>query len=348
MARAARAPRAGPAAARRAGPVALSLLALAAVLVVSVTVGSVAVTPDRVWGALMRGMAGELAGPADVIVWSVRLPRALLAAGVGAALGLAGTAYQAVFRNPLADPYLLGAASGAGFGAALVMVYGGVVPVLAQLGVGPVAFAFALAAVTVVVVLARRGGHLPVTSLILAGVVVGSSLSAGTSFVMLAARERSTGVLSWLLGSFAFAGWDDVSRVLPAVAVAVLLGVAGRRAFDLLQLGDASARQLGLRVEAFKATVIALATVLTAVAVAACGVIGFVGLITPHAVRLALGPGHATLVPLAAVWGATFLMAADLLARTAIAPAEIPVGVVTALAGGPFFLYLLRRGGGAT
>lgn len=333
--------------ARRAVPFLGSALALAATLVASVTVGSVAVPLTGVWDAVLRGIAGEAAGANDVIVWSVRLPRALLAASVGAALGLAGAAYQAVFRNPLADPYLLGAASGAGLGAALVMVHGSALGVLGHLGVGPVAFAFALAAVSLVVMLARRGGRLPVTSLILAGVVVGSSLSAGTSFVMLAARERSAGVLSWLLGSFAFAGWDDVARVLPVVAVAAVLGVAGRRAFDLLQLGDASARQLGLRVEPFKAAVIALATVLTAVAVAACGVIGFVGLITPHAVRLALGPSHATLLPLSAVWGATFLMAADLLARTVIAPAELPVGVVTALAGGPFFLYLLRRGPGA-
>lgn len=249
-----------------------------------------------------------------------------------------------MFRNPLADPYLLGAASGAGFGAAVALVYGATVPWLGRLGVAPAAFVCALATVVAVVLLARRGGRLPTVSLILAGVVLGSSLTAGTSFVLLAARERSAGVLAWLLGSFSFASWADVASLVPAALAALALAMIARRGFDLLQLGDASARQLGLPVESFKWAVIGGATLLTAAAVAVAGVIGFVGLITPHAVRLALGPEHRSLVPLSALWGATFLILADLLARTVIAPAEIPVGVVTALAGGPFFLVLLRRG----
>lgn len=325
-------------------PFGVSLLALGAVIVAAVSLGPVALGPSEVLGALGRGLTGEARGTHDTIVWRVRLPRALLAAAVGAGLAVAGTAFQAVFRNPLADPYLLGAASGAGFGAALALTYGLTLPWLGALGVAPAAFVAALATVTVVVAMARRGGRLPPVALILAGVVVGSSLSAGTSFVMLAARERSVGVLTWLLGSFAFADWADVRRVVPVVLATLAAAWAARRPFDLLQLGEAPARSLGLPVETFKWAVVLVATLGTAVSVAAAGVIGFVGLVTPHAVRLALGPAHGRLVPLAALWGATFLVLADVLARTVIAPAELPVGILTALAGGPFFLYLLRRG----
>lgn len=333
-----------------AGPVPLvaSVAVLGATVAAAVAAGSVAIAPADVLGAVGRGLNGTLEGPYDAIVWRVRLPRALLAGGVGAALALAGVAYQAVFRNPLADPYLLGAASGAGFGAAVALVYGASLPWLGRLGVAPAAFLAALGTVVGAVALARRGGRLPTVSLILAGVVLGSSLSAGTSFVMLAARERSAGVLAWLLGSVSLASWGDVARLLPVAGVALLAGLAARRGFDLLQLGEASARQLGLPVERFKWAVVGGATLLTAAAVSVAGVIGFVGLVTPHAVRLALGPEHRSLVPLAALWGATFLILADLLARTVIAPAEVPVGIVTALAGGPFFLVLLRRGRGAS
>ncbi len=321
---------------------AASLLALAGAVAVALAIGSVAVAPAEVVGALVRGATGRAEGALDAIVWQVRAPRVLGAALVGAGLALAGTAFQAVFRNPLADPYLLGAASGAGFGAAVAIVYGAALPV--AFGVTGTAFVCALATVALVVALARRGGHLPVVSLILAGVVLGSSLSAATSFVMLAAHERTAGVLSWLLGSFAFVGPDDLVRLALVVGAALVVGVAARRGFDLLQAGETTARSLGLPVERFKWAVVGAATAVTATAVAAVGVIGFVGLIVPHAVRLAFGPEHARAVPLAAVWGAAFLVLADLTARTVLAPAEIPVGVVTALVGGPFFLLLLRRG----
>lgn len=321
-----------------------SVAALLLALLAAVAVGGVGLPLGEVLAALVRGARGEASGAADTIVWQVRLPRALLAASVGASLALAGVAYQAVFRNPLADPYLLGAASGAGFGAALALVYGAVVPWLGRLGVAPAAFLSALLTVTAVLALARRRGRLPPVSLILAGVVVGSSLSAGTSFVLLAAREQSAGVLAWLLGSLSFSGWRDLTLLAPLAALALAAGWVSRRAFDLLQLGEASARGLGLPVEAFKWAVVVAATLLTAAAVAVAGVIGFVGLITPHAVRLAVGPEHRVLVPLSFLWGAAFLVGADLLARTVIAPAELPVGILTALAGGPFFLYLLRAG----
>lgn len=325
----------------------VSLLALAVVVVVATGVGSVRLTPVEVARAVVHGLQGRLQGSGDVIVWQLRLPRVVLAGTVGAVLALAGAAFQGVFRNPLADPYLLGAASGAGLGAALVMAFAGAVPWLARLGVPLVAFAFALGAVVVVTLLARRGGTAPAVALILAGVVVGSCLSAATSFVMLAAREQAAGILGWLLGSFAFASWGRVAAMLPLALPAAVVTVAAGRALDVLQLGEESAAQLGVPVEAVKLSLLAAATLATAAAVSVAGIIGFAGLIVPHAVRLAVGPGHGRLLPLAAVWGALFLIAADLVARTLLAPAEVPVGIITALVGGPFFLLLLRRQGGA-
>lgn len=311
--------------------------------------GSVPLTPGEVFAAVGRAVArplGAIDAPADLaetIVVHIRLPRVLAAAVVGAALALAGAALQGVFRNPLADPYLLGAASGAGLAAALVLVLGTAGAWWASAGVGVAAFVGALGTVALVVALARQGTRVPVVSLILAGVVVGSSLSAGTSLVLLAAREQAAGVLAWLLGSFAFASWGQLAWAVPALLAASVIVLAAARGLDVLQLGDAAAAQLGLPVEPFKVAVVAASTLATAAAVATAGVIGFVGLVVPHAVRLAVGPGHRRLLPLAALWGAIFVVAADVLARTVIAPAEVPVGVVTALAGAPFFLVLLRR-----
>ena len=323
-------------------PVALSLAALAVVVGIAASIGTVPIPLGDLLGAIGRGLTGDLATTHDAIVWQLRLPRVLLAGAVGAALALAGVGFQGIFRNPLADPYLLGAASGAGFGATIVIAFGAAAPWLASLGVPLGSFLAACATVVVVVLLARRGGRTPAVSLILAGVVIGSSLSAATSFVLLASREQTAGILSWLLGSFAFASWSRLGSALPLLAVATVVLVLSARALNVLQLGEQAASQLGLPVERVKALVIGAATLATAGAVAVSGVIGFVGLITPHAVRLAFGPDHRSLAPLAALWGAIFLVAADLLARTVLAPAEVPVGIVTALAGGPFFLYLLR------
>lgn len=324
-------------------PVGVSVAALAATIAVAVTVGSVSIPFSDLLGSLWRGSTGELSTVNDVIVWQIRLPRVLMAACVGAALALAGVGFQGIFQNPLADPYLLGAASGAGLGATLVIAFGSAVPWLGLIGVPVGAFVAACLTVALVVLLARRGGRIPPVSLILAGVVIGSSLSAATSFVLLASREQTAGILSWLLGSFAFSSWARLASALPLLLVAAVILLLAARALNIMQLGDDAAAQLGLPVERVKLIVIGAATLATAAAVSVSGVIGFVGLITPHAVRLAIGPEHRSLAALSALWGALFLVAADLLARTVLAPAEIPVGIVTALAGGPFFLYLLRR-----
>ena len=317
-------------------------LLLGFVIVLATGVGAVTLSPGEVVRAVWHGLTGEVAGTGDTIVWRIRLPRVLLAALVGGSLALSGVAYQGVFRNPLADPYLLGVASGAGFGAALAVVFGANVPLLA-LGVPLVAFVFALLSVTLVVLLAQRGGRVPLISLILAGVVLGSSFTAATSFLMLWDQENAARVLAWLLGSFGLSSWDKIASVLPLVLVAGVVTLLSARALNLMQLGEEGAALLGLPVEAFKFVLIAVATLATAAAVSVAGIIGFVGLVVPHAVRLAVGPDHRTLVPLSAVAGGLFLVLADLAARTVIAPAELPIGVVTALVGGPFFLYLMRR-----
>ena len=258
---------------------------------------------------------------------------------MGGALALSGAAYQGIFRNPLAEPYLLGVASGAGLGAALGIVFAGSL----GYGVPLLSFVGALLSVFAVVALARRGGGLPVVSLILAGVVMGSLASAATSFVMLLDQEKAAAVLAWLLGSFALSSWSKLTLLAPIVFVTALVLWASSRALNLLQLGDEQAAQLGLNVEVVKLALIAVSTLSTAVAVSLAGIIGFVGLMVPHAVRLLLGPDHRTLLPMSMILGGLFMVLADLAARTLISPAELPVGIITALTGAPFFLWLLRR-----
>lgn len=326
----------------------LSLASLAAVLVVMVLAigaGTVYVAPGEILATLGAALRGETLSGSEVIVWQMRLPRVLTAALVGGALALAGAIYQGVFRNPLADPYLLGTASGAGFGATLVAALAGSAPVLAQLGAPITAFVFGLATVLLVAALARDGASLPTVRLILAGVVVGSIFTAATSFLMVVSREQAAGMLARLLGGFAFSGWTDVGVLLAFTLPALLLAGAFARALDLLQLGEEGAALLGLPVEGVKYLMLGVATLTTAAAVSTAGIIGFVGLIVPHAVRLALGPGHRRLLPLACTWGAGFMVLADLLARTVVAPVEVPVGIITAVLGGPFFLLLLKGRG---
>lgn len=323
----------------------LSLLATLAAVALAVSQGSVDVPPAEIAGAVLARLRGEELAGLQLIVWEIRLPRVLVAALVGGALGLAGAIFQGVFRNPLADPYLIGTASGAGFGATLVAALGGSVPLLAGLGAPLTAFVFGLATVLLVAALAREGNSLPTVRLILAGVVVGSIFSAATSFLLVASREQAAGMMARLLGGFGFSSWRDVLVIALFSLPALLLAGTFARALDLLQLGEEGAALLGLPVEGVKYLMLAVATLVTAAAVSVAGIIGFVGLMIPHAVRLALGPRHGRLLPLSLVWGAGFMVLADLLARTVIAPVEVPVGIITALVGGPFFLLLLKRPG---
>jgi iron complex transport system permease protein len=324
-------------------PLVGSSLALVLVMILAVGIGSEYIAPPKVFTAIANGVTGHLTGAQDTIIWQMRLPRVLLAALVGAALAISGAAFQGLFRNPLADPYLLGVASGAGFGATLVMVFAASVPFLMTLGVPLAAFIGGLLSVVCVFLLARQGKTAPLITLILAGVVIGSVLTAATSFLMLYSRTQGLSILSWLLGSFTFAGWEKVLVMLPTVVVVTLTVMLSSRALNLLQLGEEQAMQLGLSVEKFKLLLIVVATLATSIAVSVSGIIGFVGLIIPHAVRLAMGADYRRITPVIAVAGAMFLVLADLLARTLIAPSQLPIGIVTALVGGPFFLYLLRK-----
>jgi iron complex transport system permease protein len=324
-------------------PLVGSSLALVIVIILAVSIGSEYIAPSKVAAAIASGVTGHLTSADDTIIWQMRLPRVLLAALVGAALAISGAAFQGLFRNPLADPYLLGVASGAGFGATLVMVFAASVPLLMTIGVPLAAFTGGLLSVVCVFLLARQGRSAPLITLILAGVVIGSVLTAATSFLMLYSRTQGLSILSWLLGSFTFASWEKVFVMLPTVVVVASTVMLSGRALNLLQLGEEQATQLGLAVEKFKLLLIVVATLATSIAVSVSGIIGFVGLIIPHAVRLAAGADYRRLVPLVAVLGAMFLVLADLLARILIAPSQLPIGIITSLVGGPFFLYLLRK-----
>lgn len=328
-------------------PVALAAL-LAGFLVVlfaGIAFGAVWVSPGEVLASVGRGLRGHASGMTDTLILGVRVPRVVLAALVGSSLAGAGAIYQALFRNPLADPYILGVSSGAGLGAmvALTLTAGATG---ARYGLVPLsAFAGALATMAVVTRLASWRGRLDTASLLLAGVALSYTLAALTSFIMVFAREQMAVVVFWMMGGLGSASWPYVAMVAPMALAGAVAALVMTRELNLMLLGDERAGQLGVPVARFKVLALGVAALLTAAAVAVAGLIGFVGLMVPHMVRLVLGPDHRRLVPASLLAGAIVLVLADLVARTVIAPVEIPVGVVTALLGGPFFVWLLIRGG---
>ena len=279
----------------------------------------------------------------STIILEIRLPRVILAGLVGAALATAGATYQGLFRNPLADPYLIGVAQGASLGA----VIGFLLPVTwhsLRFSIIPLlAFTGALVATAVVYTLARVGKTVPVTTLILAGVALGSLLGSIVSYLIISSGEKMHGIIFWLMGSFSLSQWSEISIVLPYVAVGTAVIIVFARMLNVMQLDEEQAQQLGINVERLKLILLAAATLITAASVSFVGTIGFVGIITPHAVRLIWGADHRFLLPLSVLSGAIFMILADLVARTVLAPTEIPIGVITAICGAPFFLYLLRR-----
>jgi iron complex transport system permease protein len=319
----------------------LFLLLLA--LVLGVALGAVALSP----GEVVRALLGWEENP---IVTQLRLPRVLGGMLVGAALGVAGAAFQGLFRNPLADPYLMGSASGAAFAVTLfAALLGGLSPAFAQhavfqhLPLSATFFGFLGALLATLLTLVLAGGVARTHELVLAGVVVGSVLTGATTYLMMQDADRVRAVFAYTLGNLAFLGWPSV-RVLALIFLLALppLLLLGR-ALNALQLGEETARSLGLPLEALKLILLLSASFLTAGAVAQAGIIGFVGLVAPHALRRLLGEDYRLLLPASALGGAVLLSLADLLARTLTRPAELPVGVVTTLLGGPFFLYLMWR-----
>jgi iron complex transport system permease protein len=333
-------------------PFLINFTLLAIALVLSVAVGAVFIPPGSVLRLLADrlplpfSLSDEVPGTFQTILYEIRLPHTLLIALNGAALAGSGAAYQGVFRNPLADPYLIGVASGAGLGAVLAMSLRWPENLLGLYTIPAAAFAGALLTVIVVYALARRGQATPTATLILAGVAVGSFASAVTSFLMLRSQGELRRAIAWLLGGATMSGWEPVLAALPYITLGLGVLLTSGHALNVLQFGEEQAQQLGLPVERTRTLLVAAASLTTAAAVSFSGVIGFVGLIAPHLARLIWGPDYHRLVPLSILGGASMLLLADLLARVVMAPQELPVGIVTALAGAPFFLWVLRRARG--
>jgi iron complex transport system permease protein len=323
----------------------IGLTALVVVLVAGVAAGSVFVPPGETVAILAQRLLGLDLGvtwsaAAETIVWELRLPRVLTAATVGVGLAVAGATFQGVLRNPLADPYVLGTASGAALGAAVAVILP-VRAVVLEFGLlHGLAFAGALGAVWLVYRLSRVGGHGQMTSLLLTGYAVGSLLAAGLAMAMYLSGTGLRQIFAYLLGGFDSATWVRFATALPLIAGASGLIAIRARALNGFLLGEEAASHLGVDVRRERAILLGLASLATAAAVSVSGLIGFVGLVAPHVVRLAVGPNARLVVPLAALFGAVLMVAADLAARLV---GEIPVGVVTAVIGAPFFLALLRR-----
>jgi iron complex transport system permease protein len=322
-----------------------------AFLLASLAIGVLAGPVDLGVGAVLEsagarlhlpGVTSSLTPTEEAILWEIRVPRVVLAALVGAMLALAGATYQGVFRNPLADPYLLGVAAGAGLGATVAIAY---LPegLRGQRAIPAAAFVGGVVAVLLTYAVGRSARReRDAATLVLAGVTVAAFFTAWQTFVQQQNAETLQQVYSWILGNIPSTGWADVVLILPYVAVAAVVILSLRRVVDVLSLGDDEAAALGVDVRRVRIALVAAATLGTAAAVAVSGLIGFVGIIVPHAIRLVSGVGYRALLPLSVVVGAGFLVLADVIARTALSPAEIPLGVVTAFFGAPFFALVLR------
>jgi iron complex transport system permease protein len=333
--------------------VVLGVLALAAVGLVSAASGAAGLPIGGVFASLLDRLPlvsvdSSLSVRQEAILFQIRLPRLVLGMLVGGSLGMAGASYQGVFRNPLADPYLLGVSAGAGFGAVLALGFG------LDIGWGPIgavpaaAFVGAVAAVSASTLIARGGWTSPAT-LLLGGVAMAALFSAAQTYALQQLDEtRSREVLSWLFGQLGTSGWDQVWILGPYLVLCGAVLMALRRHLDVLRVGDDEARALGLDPARTRLIVIVAASLLTAAAVSVSGLIAFVGLVVPHIVRLLFGHSYRIVVPLSALVGATFLAFVDIGARTLTAPAELPVGVITAFVGAPFFAFILWRGRGAS
>ncbi|MDQ0364532.1 FecCD family ABC transporter permease [Catenuloplanes indicus] len=316
---------------------------------VAVGTGAILIDPAtvaRIIGHRLFAMtAGDWTPPQEAIVWQVRLPRVLLGMLVGAGLAICGVALQAMVRNVLADPYLLGINSGASSGAAAALLFGAGAG-FGQYALSGSAFAGALAASLLVFLIARSGGRITSVRLLLAGVAVGYALYAATSFLIFASgsAEGSRSVMFWLLGSLGLARWDPLLTVTAAIVIGTTcyLTVAGRR-LDVLAVGDETAHTLGVGPDRFRMRLLVIVSLAVGVLVSASGSIGFAGLVVPHLARRIVGAAHVRVVPVAALLGAILLVWADVVARVLLAPQEIPIGIITSLLGAPFLLILIRR-----
>lgn len=331
---------------------AIMLILLAIAIVLATGVGAVNISPAHAGKIILNHIPGlgaifhyTMPGTDNDIVWQFRFPRVLLAALVGICLAMAGTSLQGLLLNPLADPYMIGVSSGASVGAgiAVLLRYQGL---FMGFGVPLFAFLAALLSVGIVYALARRAGQVSVLSFILAGVVVGAFMWAALTFILTIGRQNLEEIIFWTMGSLGgLDSWRRVFTLAPFAICGFIVLYSFSRDLNIFALGEESARYLGLDVESLKRIIIVLVTLITAAAVSVSGTIGFVGLMVPHMTRRLVGPDHRILIPCSALLGAIFMIAADAIARTAMRPSEIPIGVITALLGAPFFLYLLRKSG---
>ncbi len=321
-------------------------LALAAAAIFATGYGAVSISPSQVLGIILAhlGLDTGIAytDQQDAILWAIRLPRVVLGCLVGAALGISGAALQGVFRNPLAEPALVGVAGGGSLGAVAAIVLG--FTVLGRWSLPAAAFCGAFIATLSVYAIARTEHRTSIETLILMGIAVNAITSAATGYLTFQADDAELrSIIFWSLGSLGGSTWPVVQIVTPFILPAALLILIWSRALNLMVLGESEARHLGVNTERVRLTLIGLTALMTGAAVAVAGIIGFVGLVVPHLVRLVVGPDHRTLLPASALGGATLLVLADLAARTLVVPAELPLGVVTTMIGGPFFLWLLYR-----
>ncbi|MDD2922330.1 MAG: iron ABC transporter permease [Anaerolineales bacterium] len=321
-------------------PYLFSLSILLAALLFSLAVGSVFIPLGELWRVLIGVTHNEIF---RTILWDIRLPRTILIALVGAALAGSGAAYQGLFRNPLADPYLIGVASGAGLGAVLAMSMQRGYTTFGLMLIPLAAFIASLLTVYLVYIFAHIGATVPTTNLILAGVAVSSFATSLTSYLMLRSTGELRRAIGWLLGGVSLIGWEYTLALIPYLAIGLTILVLNGYALNLLQFGDDQALQMGLNVRRVKFMIIVAASLVTAAAVSFAGIIGFIGLIVPHVVRIWWGVDYRRIIPLSIIGGASALLLADVLSRIILAPQELPVGIVTALAGAPFFLWILRR-----
>lgn len=329
---------------RNLRPILIKAGFLLAAILLSIAIGSVSIPLRTVLDVIFqRATTQKEAATFATIVWDLRIPRTILMMMAGAALAGSGCAYQGLFRNPLADPYLIGAASGAGLGAILAITLQWPTSLSGFLSVPMAAFLGAALTVLLVFAIARAGRSTPVTTLILAGVAVSSFATALTSFLLINASGELRRAIVWLAGGSTMSGWLPVLGAAPYILTGLMVLLSMGHTLNVMQFGDEQARQLGLRVPLFRTIIILAATLATAAAVAYSGIIGFVGLVVPHILRSIWGGDYRRLLPLAMLCGATFLLVADILARIILAPQELPVGIITALCGAPFFLFLLRR-----
>ncbi|WP_425524723.1 FecCD family ABC transporter permease [Saccharopolyspora ipomoeae] len=325
---------------------AVGVSALVVGVLLSVLLGAAELGWQRVLGEIVAQLTGGVSPLSEreaAILWQLRVPRTVLGVLVGAALAVSGAAFQGVFRNPLADPYLLGSAAGAGLAVTAVITAapqaGLSIPVQAA------AFAGALGGVALTWLVGRSAGR-DTATLVLAGVAVGAFLTAGQTFLQQLRVDSLQQVYLWILGRLSTTGWREVLVVLPYVVVSAVVLCLCARLLDLLGTGDEEAASLGVHPGRVRALVLVAASLATAAAVSVAGLIGFVGLVVPHLVRLALGGGFRIIVPMSLLFGGVFLVLADMLARTLLAPAELPIGVITAFTGAPFFAVLLHRSRG--